>query len=263
MKIALCLYGLVGSVSDKNGVGQPLNPEIAFKLNHKNLISGNDVDIFMHSWSLGHRERLLELYKPKKFIIEQQLEFPDSSALVDNIKFKEKLCDIYKKIFSPNSFKKSYSERAQYAFRAYSRWYSNKKALELKKEYESETRIKYDCVMILRLDVGFYTKLDWNSYDLNYFYASNWNDAPSKHNNFQNNFDNKHLGKGFLDLWFFSNSEYMDQFSKLFDHINEYNISPHYSSYEHVRGFTNNIKYTKYRWTDFEMIRRKEFASDK
>ena len=37
MKIALCFYGLVGSVSDKNGNGIPLDPSIAYKHYKKNI----------------------------------------------------------------------------------------------------------------------------------------------------------------------------------------------------------------------------------
>lgn len=263
MKIALCMYGLVGSVSDKNGDGKPLDPSIAYNLNYENLIKDNDVDIFIHSWSADHKEELLSLYKPKKSIIEPQREFPESVSLLKNVSIRQRLKEFFLKTVKPDMYTDIISERKKYAFRAYSRWYSNKKAIELKREYEEEEGFKYDCVLILRLDVGFYSMLDLEKYDMDHFYASNWNDYPTELNDFKMNFENHNLGSGFLDFWFFSNSDYMDKFGGLFDDINKYNISPHRSSYEHVKSFTNKIKYTQYRWQDFEMIRRKEFSAKK
>jgi len=79
MKIAICFFGLAGSVSDKNGNGIPLDPSIAYKYYKENIFDKNDeVDIFIHSCSLSVKERLIELYKPKKFIIERQVLFPNS-----------------------------------------------------------------------------------------------------------------------------------------------------------------------------------------
>ena len=93
-------------------------------------------------------------------------------------------------------------------------------------------------------------------FDMSYFYASNWNDAP-KNNNIPANYLNQNVAKGFLDLWFFSNSDLMFEFSKLFDKINDYPINPHTSSYKHLIKLTKRIKYILYRWHDHELIRRK------
>ena len=116
--------------------------------------------------------------------------------------------------------------------------------------------------MIMRLDVGFYKPIDFSNYDMDEFHASHWNDYPTKLNGYTCNHKNHHKNKGFLDFWFFSNSLNMDKFSLLYNEINKYHVCPHRSSYEHVNTFTKKIKYTKYRWIDFEMIRRKEFDSE-
>ena len=53
MRIAICFYGLVGSVCDKNGQGVPLDPAIGYKYYKENIFDTNDeVDVFIHSWSV-------------------------------------------------------------------------------------------------------------------------------------------------------------------------------------------------------------------
>lgn len=262
MKIAICFYGLVGSKVDKNGSGSNLDPSIAYNLNYNNLILGNDVDVFIHSWSSECKEQLLEYYQPKLFIIEDQKEFPLSDKLKNNRDLKEKIKNIISVLNKKRTLNNIDINNKKEAFRACSRWYSNKKVLELKRQYEIENRFKYDCVMVLRLDVGFYSKMDFSEYDMGCFYASNWNDYPNISNDYKVNRKNHNLGKGFLDFWFLSNSDNMDSFSKLYDNMPNYHICPHRASYEHTITFTNNIRYTKYRWFDFEMIRRKEYNSE-
>ena len=41
------------------------------------------------------------------------------------------------------------------------------------------------------------------------------------------NKQNNQEGRGFMDLWFFSNSKLMDKFGSLYDNISNYDISPH------------------------------------
>lgn len=266
MKIALCFYGLVGSKADKNGKGASLDPKAAYNLNNKNLIThnarlGHEVDIFIHSWSHESKDDLVTLYKPKVFKIEKQREFPESKKIANNRDFSELMRMSISTVKSPSSLAERLSENRKEAFRAYSRWYSNKTVLELKSKHEQEHNFEYDCVMVLRLDVGFYAPLDFSAYDMESFYASNWNDYPIAANNYTTNEKNHNLGKGFLDFWFFSNSSNMSKFSQLYDQIRNYHVSPHRASYQHVSSFTDKIEYTKYRWVDFEMIRRKEFDS--
>ena len=100
MRIALCFYGLVGSKTDKNGTGIPLDPSIAHKLNYENIIShnissGSEVDVFIHSWSHEHKDELVELYKPKLHVIEKQIDFPYSDNIAYNRDFTEKLLIVF------------------------------------------------------------------------------------------------------------------------------------------------------------------------
>lgn len=263
MRIAICFYGLVGSKIDKSGIGEKLDPKIAFDLNKKNIIDINNADVFIHSWSFDSKTQLEELYRPKASIIENQKKFPESLKLVPNINFKQKVKELYLRYFNKTEYTSIIKSRGKEAFRAYSRWYSSKQTLKLKEDYENQHNFKYDAVLVLRLDVAFYTTLEIKNYDLSRFYASHWNDYPNSKNNFKLNFINNYLGLGFLDFWFFSNSINMDKFGKLYDDIEKYHISPHRSSFQHVKKCGFKIDYTHYRWQDHEMIRRKEFSAIK
>lgn len=244
MRIAVCFYGLVGSSIGKNGKGKQLNPSIAYKLYKKHIFSKNhNVDIFIHSWSKNSKEILLKLYKPKKSCIENQIEFKNyKNHPKKYMSYISKIKLTILKYLKKKEYKDWIIKREQETFRAYSRWYSSKKVLDLKKNYEKENKFKYDVVMITRLDIGFFKDLDFSKYDMNYFYASNRNDAPSKENNYKANYLNHYKGYALQDLWFFSNSENLDKFGKLFDEIENYEINPHRSSMQHIKKFIGTIK---------------------
>ena len=259
MKVALCLYGLVGSKVGKNGVGENIDPQIGFDYYKKHLLDKNvHVDVFIHSWSIEEKDKLISLYEPKKYCIERQSQFPQAinHPLAEGgvrSKLKMAIC----RFMSKGNYVKLKEQQQKMLFRAYSRWFSSKKVLELKKQYEDENNFKYDCVMISRMDIAFFTDVIFDRYDMNYFYASHWNGAPIKENDFKGDRLNRNKGKGFLDFWFFSNSDNMDKFSLLYDNIEQYDPSPHISSRQHADTFTDKIRYVYYRWFDYEMIRRK------
>jgi len=263
MKVALCFYGLVGSRVDKDGIGEQLDPMMAYQLNKTNIIDVNNADVFIHSWSIEAKERLEKLYQPKASIIEAQRDFPESNSLVKNIDFKQKLRELPMSLLQNQKYKAIIQNREKEALRAYSRWYSSQQTIRLKEQYEEQQGFKYDAVIVLRLDVGFYSTLNMYEYDLTKFYASHWNDYPTAQNDFQMNLVNHNKAKGFLDFWFFSSSQNMDRFGELFDVIKNYHINPHRSSYQHSQKCKFDIDYTLYRWQDHEMFRRKEFVADK
>ena len=265
MKVALCFYGLIGSRMGKDGLGENLDPTIAYRYYKEHVIDTNEeVDVFIHSWSFEEKDRLTDLYRPKGWLIEKQASFPQSSNHPNKVSTSlAKLKLFIWRITNKERFDLELSRIDTYAFRAYSRWYSSQKSLQLKRDYEIANGLRYDAVMITRLDVGFFRDVRFTDFDLSFFYASHRNDAATKDHDYQANHKNHKQGKEFLDLWFFSNSDNMDKFSLLFDNIEKYNISPHRSSQQHVNKFisSKNVRYTMYRWFDHEMIRRKFFEA--
>jgi hypothetical protein len=263
MKVAICFYGLLGSKIGAGGVGKVIPPEESFDYYKKHIFDKNDdIDVFIHSWSHQHKSDIERVYSPKLSLIEEQIDFPHSKKMKDPINslydIKASVGRVVKGILNP----RRREQRDKAKFRACSRWYSSKKVLELKKSYEEQHGFKYDMVMVTRFDVAFFTDLVFDKYDPKYFWASHWNDLPRPENNNTLAFNNNYEGSGFLDLWFFSNSENMDKFSELYDNIHKYPVSPHFSPRSHVDTFLSKdqIKYTLFRWQDFEMIRSKIYG---
>ena len=69
-----------------------------------------------------------------------------------------------------------------------------------------------------------------------------------------------HTDYGFLDFWFYSNDDYMNKFSLLYDNIDKLLLkvgpSNHRISYAFAKQLNLPISYTKYRGYDCEMYRR-------
>jgi len=225
MKIALCLHGLTGGSKGKDGQGAPLDLETPFDSFQNHLLNKNDIDVFIHSWSTDQEKDLNQLYNPKLSTFESQINFDP--------------------------------EHRKHIIK--SRWYSAKKSIELKSTYETQHSIKYDIVMLCRLDLIWFNDIMFNDYIPYNFYVSHWNhNGPNKVGPYDKS--NLNINSGFLDFWFFSNSEYMNQFSLLYDNIDTLlkntSLSSHLLSYSFIKHLNYPVTYTKYRGYDCEMYRR-------
>ena len=211
MRVALCLYGLTGSVDFGLGLGKPIDPRIGHHFHKKNIIDVNDnVDVFFHTWSVDFEEMLVELYKPKGYVAEKQI------------------------LFNPDSIGKNSIP---------SRWYSTNTAINLKKDYEEKNNFKYDWVMIYRFDHIFLNKLKFNDLDNEYIYFRHTNGmrAPANFSHGKEENENckcygKRGGHGIRlqDVFTIANSENMDKFGSLYEYhqSNETNfLDPHDECY--------------------------------
>jgi len=76
--IALCFYGLSGGLNDKNEIIYKI--EECFKSIKTNIVNDCNFDIFFHTWKNNknndsQEEYLVNLYKPKNYIIENKQNF--------------------------------------------------------------------------------------------------------------------------------------------------------------------------------------------
>ena len=229
MKIAICFYGLAGKKNNfqnshnwMQNSDESLGCDLSYNhYKHHIFDKNNDIDIFLHTWSIEQEDELRELYKPKDSIFEKQKEF-------EGINHRK-------------------------TWGAFSRWYSTKKSIELKTKYELENNFTYDCVMLTRFDISFMTDLIFDIYDMNYIYASG-----------QKNKDHVHVSSNefISDWWFFSNSNVMNEFSKVYDEIDE--IGKYGEWWDQHRmakakiikmGMNDNIKYLFNRDDDNKLTR--------
>ncbi len=219
-RVAYCLYGLSGGAKGKDGKGK--DPDI-FRLGHKHayehLLSRNNMDVFMHTWSIESEEELKSLYKPVKAVFEPQIYFDIPEWIIAN-------------------------RDANAVNYHYSRWYSTKKVLELKKQYEKENGFKYDFVMTTRFDLAWNRGIDFSKLSQKKFYACQncymiyrkkkmsalkyWHTRENfppgtKLGRTYRGYPNKG-GKawGLWDIWFVGNSKVMDNFGTIYDDLEEY-----------------------------------------
>ena len=164
MRVAVCLSG------------QPRYVEHAFPSIKAALIDPNDADVFIHTWfhesMVGVPYRtddrwmqypharyqpntdkiILELYKPKKYIIEPQRIFKDP-----NIQVKKTI----------ETFNVPYYTEEYYSGMLYSSWYSVYQANLLKEQYRLENNFNYDYVIRARLDANINRQVMCSSFDPN------------------------------------------------------------------------------------------------
>ncbi len=188
MKIALVLSGQLRHV------------EKGYEFIYKNLMEGYDVDTFIHAWHNpektgekfstwwagvhhdGADKLALDIYKPKKHLIEPQKELDQ-------------------KTYNADQYEGKYRVGA-----TLSMFYSMKEANRLKKEYEEENNFKYDVVVRCRFDFGIFTKINYEKYEYKDFihFIDNCSHERAMCMN---------------DHFAFSKSEYMDVYSNTYDSI--------------------------------------------
>ena len=254
MKIALCFYGLVGSTNFKYGKGKPLNPNLCAKLYKKNFINiNNNVDIFIHSQSYDFKNKLINIYKPKNFLIEKKKSFFWKAFFHPKV-LLSLIISLKKLDFSLKDFK----EKHLRATNAFSRWYSTKIVILLKKKYEQDINKNYDLVFLTRLDWAFLKPMKLNLNMKKKFIVSNHNDVPSPRNRYQSKIkkNNKTKEKGLADYWFIGGNNIINKFSQLYNRKYLYEISPHISSLQHSKFLGLKLSFLGYRGVEHELMRR-------
>lgn len=247
IKIALCLYGHVGikscastrrenDITEESSIAET-DPTITFQNILNSLLSRYDTDVFIHSWTINQAELLKKLYNPRKGLFEKQIDFTTDISeygIIDEEISKWKISDDAKigyELLLPSrgSVSEIKKEMVRMAYRSKSRWYSTQKAIQLKAEYEKQLNFQYDFVLVSRLDILFRTPLDFNNLSPENFYASFRHGRPD-------------YNLALFDFCFLSGTKIMDEFGKLYDHIQDYCIRPTFSCREHVKKYIGDEK---------------------
>jgi hypothetical protein len=180
MKIAICFYGKFTGVNNR---GDIQGFETPFKSLKENILSEN-ADIFLHGWDDNEDDtkKLIDLVKPKKYIVEKQIVFNHPYNHLN---------------FIPSGA----WDTKRHIDNNYSRFYSLKQSVSLVDE-------TYDLIMISRFDTVYYEPIDFTMLDPKNFYVTHWN--------------LNHEGWGFNDGWFISGNENMKKYCDLYDNLDKY-----------------------------------------
>lgn len=81
MNLAICIHGLVGGKTGKDGQGGNLPVDSLYDHVIERIVKPNSkafakINFFIHSWSVEEEEQILQLYKPVDHVIEPRLPFP-------------------------------------------------------------------------------------------------------------------------------------------------------------------------------------------
>ena len=253
MKIAICLMGIVGGAKDnagKAGQGQAsLDPRISHESFKKQIIKANpgaEIDVFIHTWSVDHEDTLTKLYNPKVILAEEQDPFDKGELYGFGIMPRDQT-DM------------EYTET--YRFRHYSNWCSKYRSIKLKHDYEKENNMKYDAVLLGRLDMWYGKPIKFKKFDLRKVHVFNWHKDLGHCDHPQENRS--------VDVTFFGNSDIMNGFVTHFKNIKEYAREPlspnlkdpvdgHSIAYNYVRDFAgaNGVKHVFFEFEDWALIRK-------
>lgn len=183
-KTAICISGYFDSLVDKSSKGVDGYNHLK---NH--VFSKTDVDVYIHSWDLNNKDKILDLYgdKIKTHIFEPQINFEPYVTGVDYV----------------NNPRSSQS-------RLLSQYYSVQKSFELL----YSTNQHYDCVIKTRFDVGRINRntpgtpvenINFNPLlPMDKFYLADWSYFESE---------------GPADMWFYSNYKNMRHFCDIYNLI--------------------------------------------
>jgi hypothetical protein len=139
MKIALCLSGLPRFYSE------------AYSFIYEALIEPNNADVFLHTWTNDKcvESEIINMYKPKKYLIESQRKF-ENTDMDHNV-----MLSSYARYYTKENFTSM----------IYSSWYSVQQANLLKEQYRLENNFTYDYVIRARFDTIFNKKVKCEEYN--------------------------------------------------------------------------------------------------
>lgn len=240
MKVALCLHGNFNSNYDNHSKGID-----GFKYIEKHILKKFNTDVFIHSWDLKNKKRIIKLYKPKKAIFQSQIDFDD------HVK-KNELNRL------------SLSNQPRPPQIVFSHIYSVDQVLNLCFNYNK----KYDMIIKARFDLGRINRKTTSPLiSLYSFIRGNGWIYPVQCIKFPKslNYDKlyvafwKKFNDGPADMWYYGSEKVMKKFSNLFKELNrELKRNSEFLSYceENSEGkliFSDAIKFYKYYMLKYEI----------
>lgn len=172
-KCAICLRGKCLDIyfDSKNNKLKKINYKKGIKSLYKNIIYENpeiDFDFYLHGWisDLSYVKKIINDYKPKKYILEKQKKFINDFKYINN--YSEILKERYKHLDKKDSYNYNSIHFRNYFQNIFSYAYSISKVIELIDE-----EIDYDYILHLRYDIYINEKIKLNILNDNKIYLNN------------------------------------------------------------------------------------------
>lgn len=248
MKIAFCLYGLIGS-SEKYGLGKKPNDHIKLYNSFKNNVllknSEFEIDVFIHSWSSEFKNDILDMYKPKKFLFQKQKKLFSWKIFFRYLRANYRNINFYLGLFKLSKFKLS-----PFFIRIHSvlsRWKSTRTSLSLMREYEKENNFNYDIVVSSRIDLFFIRPFILKNKFINKVFFPVFNEYHT-HDKIKKIFSSKDIGitnEKISDLIIGGNRNSILKLESNFKNVKNGSVdfSPHFCSFHNFKKEINEKKY--------------------
>jgi len=201
-KVALCMRGAVGKHTGDFFVkgslynnGKYINYIQCYNSIVKHIIDTNkdsyEIDIFQHCWNKDLENELVELYKPKAYLFE------DNNIYSDEI---SSLCS------------------TETDFGGISQALTIKKSLEIKEYYEQINNIQYDIVILYRYDILLWKDINLKEYDPEKIYVNAHPDSNGDFHFIMNN-QNATMFKYLYDSLKYNNPHYLHHWIKRYVNV--------------------------------------------
>jgi len=211
--------------------------------------------VFLHCWQPENEKVLEQLYKPKLSEIVPQRNWTSEAG--DWLKEYNYPLDTMDDLVSDRRYshlvechgEKVWEDLRHHAERSRSRWYGNQRVVKLKKQYEDENNIKYDFVVVGRYDLWFEKVFPLDDLDAKYFYASQRTNGDILREDHEYSLQ---------DLFFLGNSELIDKFYTLYDHVSDYAIESPKAAWEHMQKSIGQENFKFFPWKfhkEYNLIR--------
>ena len=259
-RIAVCFYGHLGGFGYKDNLGGIIPPNITFDSFKRNIINNSSdyvFDTFVHSWSHLSKNEIVSTLNPISYEIQEQKNFwkeavSDHKKMFDLRDLRSLVSLSFKRWLDPVKFGEINYQQLINTARVYSRWYSTKRVIELKRMYEVNCGFSYDLVFLTRFDISWKKNINLDVFEGGHFYSSGWN--VKNYHNQKISYDKRNL----QDYWFIAESKMMDIFSTLYDFLPRYYPCSHRASFQHAQKLfgESRMKYVYTLGEDYELTRR-------
>ena len=206
MRVAYTLNGLIGGLSGKNSSrtnedDMPYIIDYVYSFFDKNILPYNtSVDFFIFSWQTENELDFKRTFAPKKSKYEEQFTFKVPPHLPEN------------------------NSRVQ---AHYSRWYGFNEVMKLKSEYEKENDFTYDLVVNARMDTLWNQPIRFELMDRSKVHIASSINVPYGYGSgVKENEIAEHI--------FAMNSYNMDNFAKMYNHLDEYTSPGQCPQWNHI-----------------------------
>jgi hypothetical protein len=231
-KIALCLHGYFGTLSENNFETSAGGYEHI----KERLLSNNiNTDVFVHCWQPEYESKINEYYQPVESKLEKQIDF-DAVC---------KLQGISQSYIDEGFPRNQTMYRNAIASRILSFYYSRCEALNMAINHAKKNGFEYDWIVTTRFDISQRGGSEVNlirfhsDQDNSFLYTTFWNQ----------------MNAGYGDMWFYGSQKVMSDYSNIYQSaLADFTPNSKYEEFVTKLGVLDSQMFNWYDSTDYRQF---------